>query len=254
MAAARMSPRVSHSFDHHELNALADKNVLILGGGSSAVDTAVLAADAGAKVTLLARRSVIHYHAVPDPDAVSWLSAIANPSSGIGPGWRSFFCTNAPRLFRRLPEATRLRATRTHLGPAPGWFMRGKLEGRVKTRLGYHLDTVTADDRRVTVTAHNDKGAMTLTADHVIAATGYKPDLRSLPFLTDALRGRIAHTVHTPKLSDSFETSAPGLFVMGALSANSFGPLMRFMVGSEYVAPRLAAHLVRTATRKAQAA
>jgi hypothetical protein len=29
------------------------------------------------------------------------------------------------------------------------------------------------------------------------------------------------------------------------LAANAFGPLMRFMVGAEYAAPRLAAHLNR---------
>ena len=40
---------------------------------------------------------------------------------------------------------------------------------------------------------------------------------------------------------------------MGALAANTFGSLMRFMVGAEYVAPRLSAHLVEAA-QKARAA
>jgi hypothetical protein len=38
---------------------------------------------------------------------------------------------------------------------------------------------------------------------------------------------------------------------MGSLSANSFGPLMRFMVGAEYAAPRLAAHLVKVVAKAA---
>ncbi len=247
-------PQVTHTFDHHQLAPLAGKDVLILGAGSSAVDTAVLAADAGAKVTLLARRPVIHYHDVPDPDNESWLSAITNPSSGIGPGWRSFFCSKAPRLFRRLPEEMRLHATRTHLGPAPGWFMRGTLEGKVKTLLGHQLTGSRIDGGQVVIEARDEHGApVAVRADQVICATGYKPDLRSLPFLDAGLRVQIAHIDHTPKLSDHFETSVPGLYAMGALAANTFGPLMRFMVGAEYVAPRLTAHLAKGA-KKARAA
>lgn len=239
---------VSHSFDHHELTQLAGKKVVILGGGSSAVDTAVLAADAGADVAMVARRPLIHYHAVPDPDAVSWLSSLSNPSSGIGPGWRSFFCTKAPRLFRRLPKNLRLEATRRHLGPAPGWFMRGKLEGRVKTHLGQELDRVQVKGDKVIVTAHDRDGkSLSLEADHVIAATGYRPDIRALPFLDRDLAARIDHLHHTPNLSDNFESSVPGLFMVGPVAANAFGPLMRFMVACEYIAPRVAAHLLRSA-------
>jgi len=48
----------------------------------------------------------------------------------------------------------------------------------------------------------------------------------------------------------------PGLYFTGPAAANSFGPLMRFMVGAEFAAPRLAAHLARKlgATRLARAA
>jgi hypothetical protein len=60
------------------------------------------------------------------------------------------------------------------------------------------------------------------------------------------LREEVAQIEHTPHLTDNFETSVPGLYVMGPLAANAFGPLMRFMVGAEYAAPRVAAHLART--------
>ena len=173
-----------------------------------------------------------------------------NPSSGIGPGWRSFFCTRTPRLFRRLPEDIRLHATRTHLGPAPGWFMRGKLEGKVRTLLAHQLVSSRMEGDQVCVSATDDRnGRVNLRADQVICATGYQPDLRSLPFLDAELRRKIVHVQHTPHLSDYFETSVPGLYAMGALAANTFGPLMRFMVGAEYVAPRLSAILVKASRR-----
>lgn len=236
---------VSHSYDHHDMSRFDGKKLVILGAGSSAVDMAVLAQDAGVDVSLLARAPLIRYHAQPDPDELSWLKAITNPSSGIGPGWRSFMCSKAPRLFRRLPESLRLRATKRHLGPAPGWFMQGKL--KAKTYLGHELEKAAIQGNRVLLQARGAEGARTeILADHVIAATGYVPDLRRIPFLDSALREQIAHIVHTPKLSDHFETSVPGLYAMGSLAANTFGPLMRFMVGAEYAAPRVAAHLAKT--------
>jgi thioredoxin reductase len=240
----------SHSYDHHDLSGFAGKKLLILGAGSSAVDTAVLAQGAGADVSLLARAPQIQYHAMPDPDAVSWMRAITHPSSGIGPGWRSFLCARAPRLFRRMPEPLRLRATKRHLGPAPGWFMRGKLQD--KTWLGHEIENVQVREDGILVTARRaDRRISQIAADHVIAATGYRPDLRRLPFLVSDLREEIDHVLHTPRLSDNFETSVPGLYAVGPLAANAFGPLMRFMVGAEYAAPRLAAHLVKSAVKAA---
>lgn len=244
---------VSHSYDHHDMARFAGKKLLILGAGSSAVDTAVIAQDAGADVSLLARASFIRYHSQPDPDDLSWLKSITNPSSGIGPGWRSFMCSNAPRLFRRLPEAMRLRATKRHLGPAPGWFMQGKL--KAETHLGHTIEKATVHGKGLLLKALGADGARReIFADHVIAATGYVPDLRRIPFLDGALRQQIAHVVHTPKLSDHFETSVPGLYAMGSLAANTFGPLMRFMVGAEYAAPRVAARLIKTAAKMREAA
>ena len=86
-------------------------------------------------------------------------------------------------------------------------------------------------------------------ADHIIAATGFRPDLRRLGFMDANLRGQIAHLEHTPRLSDQFETSVPGLYVLGVLAANIFGPLMRFMVGAEYATPRVAAHLMKVESK-----
>jgi len=81
--------------------------------------------------------------------------------------------------------------------------------------------------------------------DHVVAATGYKVDLRRLPFLDGALRNEISQVENTPILNDNFEASVPGLYFLGLSASNSFGPLLRFMYGSEFATPRLAAHLRR---------
>jgi thioredoxin reductase len=241
---------VSHSFDHHDLSRFKGQDVMVVGAGASAIDTAALLADAGADVRLMARAKEIHFHNPPDPTPASWLRAITYPASGIGPGWRSFFCQHAPRLFRRLPEDLRLRATAKHLGPAPGWFLRHKIEGRVPTLLGHEIEKAKYAKDRVFVTARGADGdSIAFSTGHVIAATGFKPDLRRLPFLDADLRARVDAVEHTPKLSDNFESSVPGLYMVGPLAANTFGPLMRFMVGAEYVAPRVAQHLCATARK-----
>ncbi len=237
---------VSHAFAHHDLSRFKGKDLIVLGAGASAVDVAALAEDAGAKVSILARAPSIRFHAAPDPDDGSFLKQLQRPSTGIGPGWRSFFCANTPLLFHRMPENLRLRATKNHLGPAPGWFMRERVEGRIPMALGHALKSVKAYDDRVTLDVVDAQGnEKMLTCDHVIAATGYKPDLRRLPFLESFLRSAILQVENTPILSDHFETTADGLYVIGPAAANSFGPLMRFMVGAEFVAPRLAGHLKR---------
>lgn len=227
---------VSHSFLHRDFARFAGRHLLVIGAGASAIDSAALASEAGAHVSLMARASAIQYHAPSDPDAASWLGGIA------------------PFLFRRLPEPLRQRGSRRD--PAPGWFMRGKLDGKVLEYLGYNIDTVREEAGRIQVSATGrEKQPLTATADHVIAATGYRPDLRRLPFLDSGMLDAVAHTRHQPRLSDSFETSLAGLYVLGPLAAHTFGPLMRFMAGAEYAAPRLAAHLARAAqARRGKAA
>jgi hypothetical protein len=134
------------------------------------------------------------------------------------------------------------------LAPAPGWFMRGKLTAT--THLGQTIESAQSYGSGLLLTGRGEDGRVVqVVADHAIAGTGYRPDLRRLPFLESSLREEIAQIENTPHLTDHFETSVPGLYVTGPLAAYAFGPLMRFMVGAEYAAPRLAAHLSRTRMR-----
>jgi thioredoxin reductase len=248
---------VSHSFDHRDVSSFKGREVTVFGAGASAIDLAASLADNGAKVQILARNSDIRYHSAPDPEDSSLLRQVQRPSTGIGPGWRSFFCANTPLLFHRMPESVRLRATRNHLGPAPGWFMRDRIEGKVPTLLSHKLELAETHQGRVLLQVTDANGVeKALVTDHVIAATGYRPDLGRLAFLSPVLRDRMTKVLNTPVLSDQFETSLNGLFAIGPLAANSFGPLMRFMVGSEFAAPRVAAHIKRklTASRARKAA
>jgi thioredoxin reductase len=241
---------VSHSFRWGDVSSLKGKRVAVLGAGSSAVDLAAQLDDEGAKVTVIARGEEIRFHTPPSMHDESILNHVKYPLSGIGAGWRSFMCCAAPLLFKRLPEHLRLRAVKNHLGPAPGWFMRERFAGKIATLMQCEVVDATLADGKVALRLRASDGITSESFDHVVAATGYRPDLRRLKFLSPDLLGRIAMVENTPILSDWFESSVPGLYFQGIASANSFGPLMRFMYGTEYAAPRLSRHLARSATRE----
>ena len=245
---------LSHSYDHRDAAQFKGRRVAVVGGGSSAIDLAASLQAAGADVDLIARADELQFHSAPDGGDSSLLKQLQRPASGIGPGWRSFLCAGAPLLFHRMPEPFRLRVTRRHLGPAAGWFMRARVEGKLPALLGREVVAADAADGIVALTLKDREGRMkSLCYDHVIAATGYRPDLSRLPFLPKSLSRLIAAVNDTPVLSDNFETSVPGLYATGPIAANAFGPLMRFMVGAEFAAPRLAAHLKRKFGARASA-
>ena len=235
---------VSHSFDHRDVSRFKGRDVVILGAGASAIDTAALLHDSGAKVRIVASDSDIRFHSASAENDATLMNRWRKPVSTIGPGWRSYIFTKLPFLFRFLPEALRLEIVRRHLGPAPGWFMRERIEGRVDTNLGVFVDAARMIGNRVALHATDARGhANCIECDHVIAATGYRPDLARVPFMPAGILARIETTGAAPLVSGDFETSVKGFYVIGPAVANSFGPLMRFMTGSEFVAPHLAKHL-----------
>ncbi len=235
--------QVTHSSQHSNPGTFRGRSVAVIGAGASAVDLAALMHEAGVDVQLVARRNAILFHS-PPVEPRPWLQRVLNPRSGLGLGWRSRLCTDAPLLFHALPLRLRLRAVRNHLGPAPGWFVREKVVGRVPTHLGAELAQVVVRDNRVHLTCRRKgDGEFTLVVDHVIAATGYRVDLRRLRFLDEKLRQDLRTVDNTPVLKTNFEASVPGLYMVGLASANSFGPLTRFAYGAGFTARRLSRSL-----------
>src|SRR5262249_8858383 len=95
-----------------------------------------------------------------------------------------------------------------------------------------------------------DGSTKDMLTEHVIAATGYKVDLKSLSFLSDDLRSQIHTAGGSPVLSRGFESSVPGLYFAGLAAANSFGPVMRFAFGAGFAAKRITAALAKAAANQ----
>ncbi len=242
---------VSHSARHNVLDRFKGREIVVVGAGASALDVAALLHQAGAIVQVVARKPVIRFHDPPEQHEQSLIGRLRAPTTGIGPGWKLWWCTNAPWLFRYLPEKFRLNAVRRILGPAPGWFIKEQVVGKVPFNLGVTITQANVQNGRVSLQLTDGAGAQrTLVTDHVIAATGYQVDLRRLTFVSASVMERIRSVEHTPILSANFESSVPGMYFVGTSAANSFGPLLRFAFGARFTAERLARHLARSASRK----
>jgi cation diffusion facilitator CzcD-associated flavoprotein CzcO len=241
---------VTHSSAHNDLSQFRGRRVTVVGGGASAIDIAALLHEQDADVNVIARAPVIRFHDPPQKGQ-SWWQRLRRPPSGIGPGLRSRMYTDFPQLFRHLPRDLRLRLVRRHLGPAAGWPMKERVVGRIPLWPGRQVEKAEVTQGRVSLTLSGAPADETKhVADHVIAATGYRVDIRRLAFLSDELRARIGIAEQSPVLSGQFECSVPGLYFVGVASANSFGPMMRFAFGANFTAHRMARHLAATLPRK----
>lgn len=239
---------LSHSGSTREYASLAGRRVAVIGAGSSAVDCAVALADAGAEPVLLARGDTLRFHSPPKPRRLQ--HKLRWPMSTVGPSWKGFLCTRFPGVFRHLPERFRVDFTRKYLGPAPCWFTREPFERQVQ----YHTDvrdlSLAEADGGVELQFRSGGAPSTLHVDHVIAATGYRPDLRRLTMIDRTLRESIHQVVFTPVLNSRFESSVKGLFFTGVTAANSFGPVLRFACGAGFAAERLTRELSRSRPRE----
>jgi thioredoxin reductase len=239
------SPLVSHSSNGHaDVSRYKGKDVIVLGAGSSAIDLAVLLHEAGAQVRLVTRRKALPIHTkmrLPRPLA----DKILDPMTDIGPSWRSWFFCNAAPVFHRLPIKRRLKWAKNYLGPAGCWFMNERIK---PVSVMYGLTPMSAGvvGDKVQVAFVNQDGEYTKTeTEHLISATGFQPTINRLKFLAPELQMMIQTFDSTPILSPHFESSVAGLYFVGPIAVNSFGPVVRFACGAKFTAPRIASHLAR---------
>jgi flavin-dependent dehydrogenase len=241
-----LSPEhASHSSDHADYSRFAGKRVVVIGAGSSATDIAAELLHEGAEVTIICRAPSLTFY--PGGAERRWFDPLIAPMSPVGPGWKKLLAVKAPMVFRAMPESFRTMVVKHALGPAPCWFIREAIDGKVpvigsstivgaqEAASGVALEILTANVRSK------------VEADHVIAATGFHVDISRLPFLDPAITGALALTEDAPKLSSNFESSVPGLHFVGTMAAYEFGPLLRFVCGAEFTARRIARHIASVA-------
>jgi hypothetical protein len=233
---------VTHSSAHKSLGRFEGKRLMVVGAGSSATDVAVLAAEKGAKVTVVSRSPLIWGDPRVEPRPLT--ERLAKPQACPGPGLRAYVLESAPLGFRLLPANSRYRIANEVAGPSGGWFVRKRFEDSVELLERRRLGTVSELASGVSVELISDSGKEVREVDHLVLATGYRTDIRRLSFLSQTLRDQVRAFKGAPILSTSFESSTPGLYFVGKAAAPTFGPMMRFVCGTEYTSKRLGARLV----------
>jgi hypothetical protein len=236
----------THSMRVPEPARFADQSVVVIGSGQSAVETAALVCEAGAKVELIARAPAIRWLArgekVRTIDPL--LQRLLYAPTDVGPAGVSRLVAT-PNLFRRLPRNLQDRLAYRSIRPAAtSWLM----DRSTEVTMTFNREVIDARPLGSGARLRLDKGSER-DVDHVILATGYKIDVARESVIGEALRSEVQLHQGYPVLRGGFESSVPALHFVGAYSAWSFGPVMRFVAGTDFTARTIAKHVELTHQR-----
>jgi cation diffusion facilitator CzcD-associated flavoprotein CzcO len=239
------SSLVSHTCEHRELGKFRGKQVLVIGAGQSALESAALLHESGANVEIVSRARQIH-----------WLGGLVSRTihSGLGPTISSLLYAPTdvgpagisqvvarPDLVRRLPRSTQDWLRKKSIRPAGARWLVARLQN-VPMNLGCSVGSATPFGERIKVRL--DDG-IEKTVDHVLLGTGYRVDVSKYDFFSPELAKAIDCFRGYPRLGEGLEASVPGLHFLGAPAVWSFGALMQFVVGTHYAARALRRYVAR---------
>jgi thioredoxin reductase len=236
------SDLMTHSSVHDRLDQFSGRRVAVIGGGQSALQTGALLQEAGAEVQVIARtRELIWEEQVPEK--LGLLGHIRTPPSKLCEGW-GCVAADSPDVFRLLPESVRVRKALNSFGPKGAWWLRDRVEGVVEVLTGHRLKSAEPQGDGVLLRLDGGKES-SVTADHVIAGTGFRMDISRLPFMTEEILAGLATRANLPLVNRAGESTVPGLYFAGALTTVSLGPGVRFISGTHQTAPQLAKSVAR---------
>jgi FAD-dependent urate hydroxylase len=230
--------KASHSSEERDLGRFAGQRVAVIGGGQSALESAALLHEGGADVEVLVRAPRIHFLKGAKlrgrlRDRLGPVRPVLYPDTDVGPPGLSFIVAH-PELFRQFPRELRSRIARRSIRPAGAAWLRPRLTD-VSITLGRTVMGAAPEGERVRLSL--DDGTER-RVHHVLLATGYRVNLDRYGYLDPALVQAIERAAggDYPALREGFETSVPGLHMVGAPAAISFGPVFRFVSGTGYAA------------------
>lgn len=230
---------VSFAIDPQNFGAHRGRRVIVVGGGQGGLESAALAARAGAEVELILR-SKLHWFAEREPytprgPVRQRLYRLAYPVVGYGPPPLNRLALH-PELFAFVPKRLRRRLARRILRAGGSPWLRSQVDGKVQL----------TEERSVLTLERKDGGLLlglndgsTREADAVILSTGFRFSLDRLSFLSPAVRDGITVRDGWPVLDRVFRSSDPGLFFVGYAAEDRFGPISRFVPGTRFTAHRV---------------
>jgi hypothetical protein len=140
-----------------------------------------------------------------------------------------------PHLFRLLPGGLGQKIHQASIRPAVSDWLRSRVSG---IRITTSRTIISAVPERDSLYLVLDDGTER-SVDHVLLATGYRVDISKYRFLTPELLRSIECVNGFPQLASDFRSKISKLFFVGAIAAHNFGPLVRFVSGTDYCAKRV---------------
>lgn len=227
--------KVSHSSDHCDLSRFQGQQVVVIGGGQSALDAARLLKGFDAVPEVVAKQKVIRW-----VGQNAWLHRLGIISRclysnfDVGPAGISRL-VGFPNLFRKLPRSLQDRIGQRAVRPAGTGWQRPFLE-KVPMTLDCRVTSAGMRCEKVHLKLSNGTERL---VDHVIVATGYRVDTARYGFLCPTIQQTLK-TVHGyPVLARGLESSIDGLHFVGKPAAWSFGPLLNFVSGTHFAGAEL---------------
>jgi thioredoxin reductase len=245
----RLDPAMaSHCYEGRSPREFSGKRVVVIGAGQSALESAALLHEAGAEVEVISRIPALRWIGMhPWLHKMGPLSALLYSKFDVGPAGISRLVA-MPSVVRHVPLGIRDKIRTRAVRSAGSRWLPPRLE-RVKLTTGRSIVDAGASEHRVKLKL--DDGSER-TADHVLMGTGYSVDLARYRFMPAELLSRIRVDGGYPVLTSGFSTSLPGLHIIGAPAARSFGPLMYFVAGTEFTSGELVSGVLRDRRRSRQ--
>lgn len=240
-ARALPSTLASHTQEHTDLTPFKGRNVAVVGRGQSALEYAALLHEAGATVEVIARGPIVWINRKLY-DKTGPARHIFYPPSDVGPpglNWIIAF----PTVFSRLPDKARYRIDERAVRPSVARWLQHRIEGKV--RLTPNMEIVKATPQGEGLHCELSDGT-TRDVDYVFLGTGYQASVDKLKFIDPSLQAQIQQRDGYPVQSTSFESSVPHLYFAGAIAGFTFGPICRFVAGSDAAAHQIAKHIMRS--------
>ena len=239
--AAIPSALASHTSEHSDLRKFKGQQVIVIGAGQSALESAALLKEADIKVEVIARTQKLNWVGLhPRLHHLGAISKMLYSKRDVGPAGISRLVA-MPHLFRRLPRGFQDRTAYRAIRPAGAGWLQSRI-ANVPITLGRKV--VSAETAGSKLRLRLDDGTERVV-DHALLATGFRVDVSRYPFLSTSLSRQIETINGFPVLKRGLESSIPGLHFLGKPASWSFGPLLGFVSGAEFASNELVHSLTR---------
>jgi FAD-dependent urate hydroxylase len=241
---------VAHTSAIQRFSDYEGADVAVIGSGQSALEAAALLSESGARPQMIVRGPSVAWNTRAPRRRNPW-QRIRSPLSDLGSGPKAWALTRFPGCLSRAPAALRTKIVRQHLRAEGAWWLRKRVEERVPIQCdSRETKAVKAGDRALLKVFQGQSGReIEIVVDKVVLGTGYDIDVDRLEILDADVRGAIDRIGGAPKLDSNFESSVPGLYIIGPASAMSFGPLFRFVAGAAYSSKTVSGRLASVAAQ-----